>query len=69
MVWTKWWWSKNWSIKIWCKKNKWFIFWKGYLDAQVKEPFLDIDFASNQAKLDFFISEGEKYTTNELKYI
>ena len=34
---------------------------KGYLDAQVKEPFLDIDFASNQAKLDFFITEGEKY--------
>ena len=40
---------------------------KGYLDAQVKEPFLDIDFASNQAKLDFFIAEGEKYTTNGIK--
>lgn len=40
---------------------------KGYLDAQVKEPFLDIDFASNQAKLDFFITEGEKYTTNSIK--
>lgn len=40
---------------------------KGYLDAQVKEPFLDIDFASNQAKLDFFITEGEKYTTNDIK--
>ena len=40
---------------------------KGYLDAQVKEPFLDIDFASNQAKLDFFISEGEKYITNGVK--
>ena len=40
---------------------------KGYLDAQVKEPFLDIDFASNQAKLDFFIAEGEKYTTSGIK--
>lgn len=40
---------------------------KGYLDAQVKEPFLDIDFASDQAKLDFFIFEGEKYTTNDIK--
>jgi len=42
-------------------------FEKGYLDAQVKEPFLDIDFASNQAKLDFFITEGNKYTTNDIK--
>ena len=42
-------------------------FEKGYLDAQVKEPFLDIDFASNQAKLDFFITEGIKYTTNDIK--
>ncbi len=40
---------------------------KGYLDAQVKEPFLDIDFASNQAKIDFFMTEGEKYTTNSIK--
>lgn len=42
-------------------------FEKGFLDAQVKEPFLDIDFASNQAKLDFFITEGTKYTTNDIK--
>ena len=42
-------------------------FEKGYLDADVKEPFLDIDFASNQAKLDFFVKEGEKYTTNDIK--
>lgn len=42
-------------------------FERGYLDAQVKEPFLDIDFASNQAKLDFFINEGEKYITNDIK--
>jgi len=42
-------------------------FEKGYLDAQVKEPFLNIDFASNQANLDFFINEGNKYITNDIK--
>lgn len=42
-------------------------FEKGYLDAQVKEPFLNIDFASNQANLDFFIAEGTKYITNDIK--
>ena len=42
-------------------------FEKGYLDAQVKEPFLNIDFASNQANLDFFIEEGTKYITNDIK--
>ncbi len=42
-------------------------FEKGYLDAQVKEPFLNIDFASNQANLDFFIKEGTKYITNDIK--
>ncbi|TLT01559.1 outer membrane protein assembly factor BamA [Aliarcobacter cibarius] len=42
-------------------------FEKGYLDADVKEPFLDVDFASNQAKLDFFVKEGEQYTTTDIK--
>jgi len=42
-------------------------FEKGYLDAEVKEPFLNIDFASNQAKLDFFITEGKKYKTEDIK--
>ncbi|MGB1227482.1 MAG: outer membrane protein assembly factor BamA [Poseidonibacter sp.] len=42
-------------------------FEKGYLDAQVKEPFLNIDFVSNQANLDFFIKEGTKYYTNDIK--
>lgn len=42
---------------------------KGYLDANVKDPFLDIDFASNQAKLDVFIKEGEKYITDNIKII
>ncbi len=40
---------------------------KGFLDASVKEPFLDIDFASNNAKIDFFIKEGKKYITNDIK--
>lgn len=42
-------------------------FENGYLDAQVKKPYLNIDFASNQANLDFFISEGQKYITNDIK--
>lgn len=38
----------------------------GFLDAQVKDPFLEVDFASNQADLDFYIEEGKQYTTNEI---
>lgn len=41
-------------------------FEKGYLDAEVKEPFMNIDFASNQATLDFFIKEGQKYKTKDI---
>ncbi len=55
------------QLKYDSKRINELYFEKGYLDAQVKEPFLDIDFASNQAKLDFFIKEGEKYTTNGIK--
>ncbi|OCL85066.1 Outer membrane protein assembly factor BamA precursor [Arcobacter porcinus] len=40
---------------------------KGFLDAIVKEPYMSIDFASNQAKMSFFISEGETYTVNDIK--
>ena len=39
----------------------------GFLDAKVKDPFMTIDFASNAAQLDFNISEGIQYTTNEIK--
>lgn len=39
----------------------------GYLDADVQKPFMKIDFASNQAELDFFISEGEQYFIGETK--
>ncbi|RXJ98347.1 outer membrane protein assembly factor BamA [Arcobacter sp. CECT 8986] len=42
-------------------------FQNGYLDAKVQDPFLKVDFASNQARLDFFINEGEQYTTNSIK--
>jgi outer membrane protein insertion porin family len=55
------------QLKYDSKRINELYFEKGYLDAQVKEPFLDIDFASDQAKLDFFITEGTKYTTNNIK--
>jgi outer membrane protein insertion porin family len=38
----------------------------GYLDAKVKNPFLEVDFSSNQANLDFYISEGMQYKTNSI---
>ena len=55
------------QLKYDSKRINELYFEKGYLDAQVKEPFLDVDFASNQAKLDFFIAEGQKYITNGIK--
>lgn len=39
----------------------------GYLDSMVNDPFLKINFASNEAVLDFFINEGKQYTTNDIK--
>ncbi len=42
-------------------------FQNGYLDVKVKDPFLKVDFTSNQAKLDFFIEEGAQYKTNSVK--
>lgn len=42
-------------------------FKNGYLDSIVKDPFLKINFASNDAVLDFFISEGKQYKTNDIK--
>lgn len=38
----------------------------GYLDAAVENPFLEVDFASNQADLDFYINEGTQYKTNTI---
>lgn len=38
----------------------------GYLDATVENPFLEVDFASNQADLDFYINEGIQYKTNSI---
>ncbi|WP_419764789.1 MAG: outer membrane protein assembly factor BamA [Arcobacter sp.] len=42
-------------------------FKQGYLDSVIKDPFLKINFASNDAVLDFFISEGQQYKTNDIK--
>lgn len=42
-------------------------FENGYIDAKVEDPFLQVDFASNQADLDFYIDEGIQYTTNKIK--
>ena len=39
----------------------------GYLDAKVEDPFMTIDFASNWANLDFNITEGNQYKTNNIK--
>lgn len=55
------------QLKYDAKRINELYFEKGYLDAEVKEPFLDIDFASNQANIDFFIEEGNKYITNDIK--
>eukprot|EP01029_Cantina_marsupialis_P015978 TRINITY_DN3543_c0_g1_i1.p1 TRINITY_DN3543_c0_g1~~TRINITY_DN3543_c0_g1_i1.p1 ORF type:complete len:628 (-),score=153.81 TRINITY_DN3543_c0_g1_i1:1177-3060(-) len=41
-------------------------FENGYLDAKVEDPFLEVDFASNQADLDFYIEEGIQYETNKI---
>ncbi|QOG11180.1 outer membrane protein assembly factor BamA [Arcobacter sp. FWKO B] len=41
-------------------------FQKGYLDAEVKSPFLKVDFNSNHGKLDFFIDEGIQYSVNSI---
>ncbi|WP_321315652.1 outer membrane protein assembly factor BamA [Halarcobacter sp.] len=42
-------------------------FENGYIDAKVENPFLEVDFASNQADLDFYIEEGKQYYTNKIK--
>lgn len=41
-------------------------FENGYLDAKVKDPFLEVDFSSNQAELDFYIEEGIQYNVNDI---
>jgi len=38
----------------------------GYLDAQIENPFVEVDFSSNQAELDFYIEEGRQYKTNTI---
>lgn len=41
-------------------------FQKGFLDANVKSPFLKVDFNSNSGTLDFFIDEGIQYSVNNI---
>lgn len=38
----------------------------GFMDAKVDNPFLEVDFASNQAELDFYIYEGKQYKVNKI---
>ncbi len=42
-------------------------FQHGYLDSEVKKPFMKVDFTSNNAVLDFFIKEGTQYKTNNIQ--
>ncbi|NQY20578.1 MAG: outer membrane protein assembly factor BamA [Campylobacteraceae bacterium] len=39
----------------------------GFLDAKVEDPFMTIDFASNEAILNFNIIENDQYLTNDIK--
>ena len=48
------------------KRIKELYFENGYLDAKVENPFLEVDFSSNQAELDFYIEEGIQYNTNTI---
>lgn len=38
----------------------------GYLDSEVKKPFLKVDFSSNEAELNYFIKEGSQYKANDI---
>lgn len=42
-------------------------FQKGFLDSKVEDPFMKIDFTTNRANLEFFIEEGQQYSTNDIK--
>ncbi|OUR74749.1 outer membrane protein assembly factor BamA, partial [Arcobacter sp. 31_11_sub10_T18] len=42
-------------------------FQHGFLDSTVKKPFMKIDFSSNTAELNYFITEGNQYNTNDIK--
>lgn len=43
------------------KRIQGLYFTNGYLDAKVGDPFVLVDFSSNQANLDFHIDEGTQY--------
>nr|MBP3725122.1 outer membrane protein assembly factor BamA [Campylobacter sp.] len=40
---------------------------KGYLDANVSNPFLNTDFSTYDADLSYFIQEGEKFTIKNIQ--
>lgn len=42
-------------------------FQNGFLDSKVEDPFMKVDFATNSAVLDFFITEGQQYSINDIK--
>ena len=41
-------------------------FQKGYLDSKVEDPFMKIDFSTNSATLDYFITEGQQYDISNI---
>jgi len=40
---------------------------KGYLDAEVQKPYVDVDFNRYRAKIAYSISEGPEYTTKDIQ--
>jgi len=40
---------------------------KGYLDAEVQKPYVDVDFNRYRAKIAYNISEGPEYTTKDIQ--
>ena len=42
---------------------------KGYLDAEVSAPFLQTDFTTYNATLDYHIDEGERYRVSGVEIV
>ena len=38
----------------------------GYLDSKINNPFLKVDFSSNEAVINYFMDEGEQYKINDI---
>lgn len=71
--WASWWFGRSSGelkidqLKYDSRRMNDLYFERGFLDAIVQEPYMSIDFASNQANMNFFITEGEPYTTSDIK--